>query len=823
MEKQNILNSNDGLREGVKGTVVETVTETGARKMSKRRLALLFLRCAAACVLTFLFTTKRMLFEAAPLGFALLAAAGGEAPFAALGILGASLEGATFTPSLALGGMLILVSRTLSSIFLDTTDRGIRNRGEKVKKSSSLDALFCESVYLRVMSGAIGVFFVGVWRIIEGGFRFYDLFASIFYLVLTPVATILFCGCFSLRERKEREGRALTLMPREKIYYRLSLLSILSALTFSLDMMSFVGISLPLFFAIFFTLLFCRYGALWGIFSGLLLGLSVGATYAPMLAFCAASYLFVSKISRIGGAISVSAIGVAFGLYANGIGTLASDLPALISASSVFFVADRIELFDDIKRLVENGNAVSSRDFEEAIVSGQRANLQDERLRSISDSFSSLSEIFYNLSSKLRRPTMLDLRSICEENFDAFCEGCPNKETCFGTEYAATLDVMKTVTVQLHSRGEVEVKKLPDSFKKRCHEHERLASEINHACSVATKRAFLNEKTEIFALDYDAIAQILNEAIAENESEFKIDNKLSKRLSRAIADEGYGEHRVMAFGKRKLRIIARGLDLSQRGRDISSLMKRLEEITGLSLCEPTFELAFGSVNMQTESQVAFTAELAYSLAACEGESVCGDAVSGFENGEGYLYALISDGMGTGRAAALASETCNVFLRKMLSAGNRLEPTLRMLNSVLRARGSRSEDECSATVDLLRLDLYSGELTLVKSGAAPTFVLRGENVIKLASPSLPIGILRAPDSKQMSLNCEDGDLVVMLSDGAMKNGDDCTYITKLLSEKKIARMSTQEIADKIIERVRAEGDVPSDDVSAVVVRVNREVS
>jgi stage II sporulation protein E len=179
-------------------------------------------------------------------------------------------------------------------------------------------------------------------------------------------------------------------------------------------------------------------------------------------------------------------------------------------------------------------------------------------------------------------------------------------------------------------------------------------------------------------------------------------------------------------------------------------------------------------------------------------------------------------MGTGRQAALASEISNTFLRNMLTAGNRMETSLRMLNSVLRSKTAKSEDECSATIDLLQLDLYSGALTLVKSGAAPTFVLRRENVFKLSSPSFPIGILRSLDAKQLSVNCEDGDLVVMISDGAVKNGDDFTFITNLLNEKNIADESASKIADKIVRRARAEADLQNDDISVVVIKIKKEV-
>ena len=823
MEKQKSLKSN----QAITAEIVSNV-----ERISKKDSVIFFLKGALAFLIAFLFGSAKMLFEASPLGYALLASSISHTPFILLGVIAAAFEGGEFSISAVIGACLLVATRILSSLMLDSKSgfrkskeahsNGLQKRMSGLHYLLALENLFSENTHLKIMSCSIAVFLVGVWRIVEGGFRFYDLFASIFYLISAPIATFLFSKYFSVKSQKASMGDAFSITPLSERFYEISCLSILCAITFSLSNISFMGISIPLFFAIFITLFASKKGFLHGVVAGLLLGASISIEYAPMLAFCALSYLSVSKLSLFGGAIASCIAGLVFGIYVHGISALATDLPALLSASLVFSTAERLDLFDDFKRFFKK-EAQKRSDFStELILAEQKISLQDERLRSISDSFSSLSEIFYNLSSKLKRPSMLDLHSICEESFEKHCDGCENRPSCFGAEYPLTLDAMKKTAIQLHSLGIADEKKLPENFKKKCSRKNEIIKDANLSCSIATKKAFQNEKTEIFALDYDAVANILNDAIAENENEFRTDPKTSKIIARAISDSGYGEHSVMVFGKRKLKIIARNLDLKEQSGNISSLKKRLECITGVVLSEPSFELSFGSVNMQLESVRSYSADCAFSSSNCDNESICGDTVSIFENKNDYLYALISDGMGTGRQAALASEISNTFLRNMLTAGNRMETSLRMLNSVLRSKTAKSEDECSATIDLLQLDLYSGALTLVKSGAAPTFVLRRENVFKLSSPSFPIGILRSLDAKQLSINCEDGDLVVMISDGAVKNGDDFTFITNLLNEKNIADESASKIADKIVRRARAEADLQNDDISVVVIKVKKEV-
>ncbi len=802
--------------------IEKQIIKEASRKISKKEILIESARALLFGIFGLLLGTREMLFETVPLAFSLLASSTRQAPFVLIGVLLSAFRGGEFSAPIVLGACATVALRILARLFLD------KNAAPNPSNTGFILAvsnLFSEHTYLRMMSGAVGVFVIGIWRIVLGGFRFYDLFGAIFYLVLTPVGILLFSWYFNISERRLADRCAFTMTPNEERLYYVSLTLLACSFIYSLGSTNILGISVPIFVASFVTLYSCKKGVVYGIVTGLLLGLSVSPSYAPMLAFCAISYFSVSKLSLFGGGIASCIAGLIWAIYVGGLSSLTSVFPALLASSMLFSTAERISIFDDVERFFakdETNREPISIESIEGVIAEQRANLQDERLRSISDSFSSLSEIFYNLSSKLKRPTMLDLRSICEQSFEKHCENCENREICFGAEYGATLDVMKKMTVQLHSAGITDSKKLPDSFKVRCKDAKIIVDEANKACAIATKKAFQNEKTEIFALDYDAIAKILNDAIAENENEFKIDHSMSKRLSRVIADEGYGEHAVSVFGKRKLKILARGLDLTDKAADVSILKSRLEESSRVKLSDPTFELAFGSVNMQIEATRAFSAEAAFAATASEGESVCGDTVSIFENKNDYLYALISDGMGTGRAAALTSEMCNTFLRNMLSAGNRMETSLRMLNSVLRAKGSKSESECSATVDLLQLDMYSGALTLIKSGAAPTFVLRRDNVFKLTSPSFPIGILRALDAKQMDLSCEDGDVVVMISDGATRSGDDCSYLSDMLRESNIANESAQKIADKIIRRAKAESDVPNDDISVVVVKIKKEI-
>ena len=74
------------------------------------------------------------------------------------------------------------------------------------------------------------------------------------------------------------------------------------------------------------------------------------------------------------------------------------------------------------------------------------------------------------------------------------------------------------------------------------------------------------------------------------------------------------------------------------------------------------------------------------------------------------------------------------------------------------------EETFATIDLAVFDLYTAQVELIKVGAAPTYIKRGREVVRIDSACLPIGILSSIEIESTTRNLQDGDLVVMVTDG-----------------------------------------------------------
>ena len=126
-------------------------------------------------------------------------------------------------------------------------------------------------------------------------------------------------------------------------------------------------------------------------------------------------------------------------------------------------------------------------------------------------------------------------------------------------------------------------------------------------------------------------------------------------------------------------------------------------------------------------------------------------------------------------------------------------------------------ECSATVDLLRYDLISGKAEFYKGGAAPSYIYREDNLFKLRSSTVPLGIIKELDTKKITIDTSEGDIIVMVSDGVTQSREECPWLFGLLKAN-AKKESLASIADMIVKRAKYEG--ATDDISVVVMRIER---
>ncbi len=152
-----------------------------------------------------------------------------------------------------------------------------------------------------------------------------------------------------------------------------------------------------------------------------------------------------------------------------------------------------------------------------------------------------------------------------------------------------------------------------------------------------------------------------------------------------------------------------------------------------------------------------------------GQSVSGDAGGWFRDGDDALWVVLCDGMGTGPDAARDSRFAYHLLEQFLSAGISPEVSLSTVAGALALRWESSGT--FTTIDLLRIDLQSGEGCLYKLGAAPTYLRRDGVVSRFTSGTLPAGLNTDPTPDLTRFRLRPGDLAVLVSDGVTDGSDD----------------------------------------------------
>jgi stage II sporulation protein E len=768
-----------------------------------------------------------LLFDTYPLGVALLCASSGHTPAVLVGLLVTAVTNMQNAPVYVCAYLTAAILRIVAAAVFDApdarfempktlqkclrervekesplTDEEWQKREKKASRAAFWERIFGESILLRMSAAALCALVLALHRVISGGFRYYDWFAAIFVIFMAAAATVIFA--LSLEKRSD-----------SKWLIGISEAALLFSLVWAARTVTFLSFPLSPMAALFFTLYICsNRGTLEGILAAGVSGIAYDPIQAPafLLAALVALFLKQTKKEKPATALLPVAAMLAWSAYVKGFLILLSLIPAALLAATAFVLVQKTSILTaSVPDDGECGEDTAKSQQKE--MESIRYRDSNERFRGISDAFSSLSEVFYNLSDRFRRPGTLDLRLLCDRSFDAFCNDCPNKNICWGLEYTETLGAVNDLIAQLHTRGRVSGEQVGEQLANRCTRIDGILECINADCARLTGEMLRNNRTEIFAMDYESAADIINDALEADSGEYLVDADLGKKIAEYLKDADVGAESVTVFGNRMRKILIRGAEVDEAKVTFETMRSDLGEMCGRELGFPSFEVEGNVSTMTLTSKRKIAVVSAQNNVSADG-GISGDSVNLFSNKKDYFYALISDGMGSGKEAALTSGLCSVFLEKMLRAGNRAATSLRMLNNMIASRAQDSTKECSSTVDLLELDLMTGEGAFLKSGAAPSFVVRGKVVRRLQAGTVPIGILNTLDVQKTDFLLRAGDTVVMVSDGILQDDDEGEWLASYLTCA--SSQTPEEIVYQICRRC-AERDT-RDDCSVVALRI-----
>ena len=413
-----------------------------------------------------------------------------------------------------------------------------------------------------------------------------------------------------------------------------------------------------------------------------------------------------------------------------------------------------------------------------------------------------------------------NITQVFDRAAEQVCRKCKNKNECWNGSYMDTLSVFNDVSTLIRQRGMLRKEDLPTHFQERCARTDELVIAVNGELRGQIYRrqftARLQENAAAAYGQYMDLAEILSDVSEELVNAYGPDVLAQRRLHRYLAAMDVDAD-IAVFRDRsgRLHILMESVKLRRLMQE-PGYLDRLSDAVGVRLCRPH------SSDMKAEGRITLleAEPLSVSVGVASmkktGESVSGDRGTYFKTEQGMLCIVLSDGVGSGESAAKESVAAVRILERFLRTG--IDPALamKMLNNVMLLKNG--DNWGFATVDLLCIDLFTGNAAFYKYGAAPSYVRSGRQIRRIRSESLAAGLgggeSKAPDIVKMRLH--PGNLALIASDGVITERNDA-WIRTLLSESDGGNM--KQLAKEALKAALKQYGC-TDDMTVLAVRVDQ---
>lgn len=216
-----------------------------------------------------------------------------------------------------------------------------------------------------------------------------------------------------------------------------------------------------------------------------------------------------------------------------------------------------------------------------------------------------------------------------------------------------------------------------------------------------------------------------------------------------------------------------------------------------------------------ESEDKFKLEIGISRTTKSNSEISGDSSIQTKLKDGKYLLAISDGMGTGQAAKNSSKRVINMLENLLTSGFEKDTSIELINTAMTANVS---DDMYATIDAVILDMYNGNVEFIKNGACSTYIKTREGVQIIKDASIPVGMSNSVKSVTYDKDLEEGDMVLICSDGVQDSGEE-NWLKNIL--EKLQTENVQKIADIIIkESIDNNFGIAKDDMTIIIARVRK---
>lgn len=455
-------------------------------------------------------------------------------------------------------------------------------------------------------------------------------------------------------------------------------------------------------------------------------------------------------------------------------------------------------------------NAICGSHYKQAIIAAcnRERRQTGAELNVAADIFSQMSEV---MSAACGLKT--ESGEYAQALLNGVCERCPYGDGC----RCRDKEVMQELMTRAVADGHTSVGGLPQQISDSCR---------NMGALMAAAGELLQKNKEDMTVNkaFDAAASLLSTQLRGAQA---VMSKLGSRLCGDMRLDGAGAEKFMeeltysdsVCSDAIIRVTADGeLDVTavvkKEGFNPNKAVRALKKIYSRPFffvsdeeCGPD-----GFTVARLASGAPLDVVFGVSQVSKDGSGVSGDTHSFTRIGASGFMMALSDGMGSGKQANEVSETAIGLVENYYKAGFDSQFVLSSVNRFL----SMKRGESFSAMDVLVLDLVSGNGDVIKIGSPPTVVKRKDGVALIGGGSLPMGALEEISPFITSVKFLLDDTIVMVSDGvsdAFKEGELEAFIAGLDT------LNPQTVSRAVLDRAMLNVNYnQSDDMTVICGRI-----
>lgn len=438
------------------------------------------------------------------------------------------------------------------------------------------------------------------------------------------------------------------------------------------------------------------------------------------------------------------------------------------------------------------------------------------KLEGMSEAIGEMNTAIKHTAEALDNENIHDPSQIYINAAENICTGCKNNMYCWGSCYNRSADIMNKAVSGIRKGVLADESVLNGHFEEICPKRKELSSELNRGYAVFTSAQTaarrVSEMRGVLSSQLSATQRMLKKISEELCTDDGFNEKATEAAAEALKENGIINPTVTAINiNGKLTIDAFGEDTPLFNPE--TVAKRISFAVRKEFDPPLITESGKGIRITLSERSLYDAQIKTFSRSKADSAHSGDCFDCFNDGQGNLYMILSDGMGSGARARIDSTFSCSMLVKMLKAGIDFDASMEMLNTSLMVKSS---DESFATLDVCRINLYSGEISLYKAGSASTFIRKGDTFTEISGSGIPFGVTNKAEYSEKRFTVAFGDIIIMASDGA---DIDKEWLERVVMKEKNPNLNT--IISLIGDALRLSAEKgKEDDITVIGVKITK---